>query len=91
MSASKAGLLGLVMAASSTLAGAQEAALRAQRMPFGECLALIDEVADELGSSGVVRAHTGDMQWARIEAADGFVTVICKRADQTVTLLRTAS
>ncbi len=87
----KAGVLGVVLVMLSTAVGAQDRGGRAERMPFDECLTLIDEVADELGSSGMTWQRTRDMHSARVRATDGYVTVICKRADQTVTLLRSAS
>ena len=59
-------------------------------MPFGECLSLIDEVAEELGVAAVDLQRTSDVHSARITAADGHVTVVCRRANQTVTLVRTA-
>ena len=64
---------------------------RMEKMPFDECLALIDEVADELGTTALDVRRTRAVHSARIEAADGHVLLVCSRVDQTVTLTKRAS
>jgi hypothetical protein len=86
----RSGLVGVAAMALLSPAGAQERDGRAERMPFGECLALITEVSEEFGRSGMTLERTADVHAARIKAADGYVHVVCRRADQTVTLSRTA-
>ena len=71
-------------------AAAGERALRSETMPFRDCLALIDEIAAEFGGNAVRIGHTRDGRSARIEAADGVVTLACSRIEETVTLTRSA-
>jgi hypothetical protein len=71
-------------------ASAGDRAFRSERMPFQDCLALIDEVAGEFGSGAMHVERTADLRSARIRAADGVVTLVCSRTDQTVTLTRSA-
>jgi hypothetical protein len=91
MTASISGLLAFaIVVLCSFEASAEDHARRTEKMPFAECLTLIDEVAEELGVDSIDLQRTGDVHSARIAAADGDVMLVCRRADQTVTLLRTA-
>jgi hypothetical protein len=91
MTASLSGLLAIALVAlCSVEAAADGHARRTEKMPFDQCLSLIDEVAEELGVDSIDLQRSGDVHSARITAADGHVMVVCRRADQTVTLLRTA-
>jgi hypothetical protein len=91
MTPSLYGLLAIAtVAVCSTAASAEGHPRRTEKMPFGDCLSLIDEMAEELGVDSVDLQRTSDVHSARITAADGHVLVVCRRADQTVTLLRTA-
>jgi len=78
-----------ILVAFPAIASAEDLAMRAEKMPFQECLALIDEVAGEVGSGAMRLQRTRDLHSARITAADGVVTLVCSRTDQTVTLTRT--
>ena len=75
----------------SAAAAAQDRSVRAEKMPFQECLALIDEVAGEFGPGAMRLQRTKDVHSARILAPDGVVTLVCRRTDQTVTLARGTS
>ena len=47
---------------------------------FADCLAILADVAQEQGVTPVTLVSTADLQVARIEAADGAVTISCDRA-----------
>lgn len=84
-----------LLAAAAAIAGfgpAQaDAPTRSAAMPFSDCLALMQEVADEFGPDAMTVARTRDVHSATIRAADGDVILVCSRTDQTVTLMRTPS
>jgi hypothetical protein len=90
MTASISGLLAIAIVLIFSADASAEHAQRTEKMPFGVCLSLIDEVAEELGVAAIDLQRTSDVHSARITAADGHVTVVCRRANQTVTLVRTA-
>lgn len=79
------------LAAVSLPALGQGPAERTVRMPFHECLSLVSEVAAEFGTGALHVERSADVRSARIRAADGEVTLVCRRTDHTVTLARTRS
>jgi len=58
-------------------------------MPFAECLSIMAEVSHETGTVLATLVSTPDQRTVRIQAADGFVTVSCRRADTSMSLTRT--
>src|SRR5688572_5088498 len=58
-------------------AQAQSGDTRIASMPFGECLSIISEAAQEMDEEPVKLVNTSDVVTARIQASDGFVTVSC--------------
>ena len=80
-----------ILVSLSAAASADDRGLRAEKMPFQDCLALIDEVAGEFGTGARRLQRTRDRHSAQIHASDGIVTLVCSRTDQTVTLSKTAS
>jgi len=63
---------------------AQEANTRVAAMPYSDCLAIIAETAQELGETPVQLVNNDEETTVRINAADGFVTVSCSRANRIV-------
>jgi hypothetical protein len=63
---------------------------RREIMDFSQCLALIDEVAEELGSNPTSLLRTRDVRIIRIDAPDGAVILTCNRVDNTMVLARKA-
>ena len=85
--------LAILSAAFSVLAfgaHAESENSRTTEMPFAECLSIIAEISDEVGEDPVRLVNTGDLQSVRINAEDGFVTVSCSRADNMMTLSKSA-
>ena len=70
---------------------AETAVARTERMAFAACLDLVEEVAEELGSTAENVLDTKDVRVVRIAAADGAVSLSCNRAEGTVKLSRTSS
>ena len=88
-SSSIAMLLGTLMALGlSSAAQAQSADTRIASMPFGECLTIINEAAQEMDEEPVKLVNTSDKVTVRLEAADGFVTVTCERGGDRMTLTK---
>ena len=82
-------LSGLTMAlAFGSAAQAQSADTRIASMPFGDCLAIIDEAAQEMDSEPVKLVSTTDKVTVRLAASDGFVTVSCDRGSARMTLTK---
>ncbi len=79
-----AGIFALV-AAAGAVSGLTSAAVREAAMPYADCLALLDEIAAEEGAVANV-SDTAEGRSARLEAADGIVSVSCNRSAATVTL-----
>ncbi|MCD6071704.1 MAG: hypothetical protein K0R61_1799 [Microvirga sp.] len=69
-------------------AQAQSADTRIASMPFGECLSIISEAAQEMDEEPIKLVNTNDVVTARIQASDGFVTVSCDRSDNKITLTK---
>jgi hypothetical protein len=69
-------------------AQAQSADTRIASMPFGECLSIISEAAQEMDEEPVKLVNTSDVVTARIQASDGFVTVSCDRSANKITLTK---
>jgi hypothetical protein len=69
-------------------AQAQSADTRIASMPFGECLSIISEAAQEMDEEPVKLVNTNDVVTARIQASDGFVTVSCDRSANKITLTK---
>ncbi|MBB3019111.1 hypothetical protein FHR70_002165 [Microvirga lupini] len=69
-------------------AQAQSADTRIASMPFGECLSIISEAAQEMDEQPVKLVNTNDVVTARIQASDGFVTVSCDRSASKITLTK---
>ena len=69
-------------------AQAQTADTRIATMPFGECLSIISEAAQEMDQEPIKLANTSDVVTARIQASDGFVTVSCDRSANKITLTK---
>ena len=67
---------------------AQSADTRIASMPFGECLSIISEAAQEVDEEPVKLISTSDVVTVRINASDGFVTVSCDRAGNKMTLTK---
>ena len=80
------GALGALVAGSAALA--QSADTRIASMPFGECLSIINEAAQEVDEEPVKLVSTSDMVTVRIAASDGFVTVSCDRSANKMTLTK---
>jgi hypothetical protein len=78
------GTLGAVAAGSA----AQSADTRIASMPFGECLSIINEAAQDVDEEPVKLVSTSDVVTVRINASDGFVTVSCDRASSKMTLTK---
>lgn len=76
------GALGIVPG--SVALRAEEANTRVASMPYADCLAIIDETARDLGETPVQLVKNDEETTVRINAADGFVTVSCSRADRIV-------
>lgn len=81
-------LAGTFSMASTGGAQAQSADTRIASMPFGECLSIISEAAQEMDEQPVKLVNTSDVVTARIQASDGFVTVSCDRSDNKITLTK---
>jgi hypothetical protein len=75
-------------AAIGTPAQAQSADTRIASMPFGECLSIISEAAQDMDEEPVNVASTSDVVTVRINASDGFVTVSCDRSDNKMILTK---
>jgi hypothetical protein len=58
----------------------QPTSTRVVSFRFADCLAILADVAQEQGVTPVTLVSTADLQVARIEAADGAVTISCDRA-----------
>jgi hypothetical protein len=69
-------------------AAAQSADTRIASMPFGECLSIINEAAQEVDEEPVKLVSTSDVVTVRINASDGFVTVSCDRNSNKMTLTK---
>ena len=69
-------------------AQAQSADTRIASMPFGECLSIISEAAQEMDEEPIKLVNTSDVVTARIQASDGFVTVSCNRSASKITLTK---
>lgn len=69
---------------------AQGEQTRRETMDFSQCLNLIDEVAEELGSNPTSILRTRDVRIIRIDAPDGAVILTCNRVDNTMVLARKA-
>jgi hypothetical protein len=84
----------LLVASGAFVAGfdahAEPASIRTAAMPFSECLSIIAEVSQDVDEEPVILTSTSDLQIVRINAADGFVTVSCSRADNKMTLTKSA-
>jgi hypothetical protein len=80
------GALSALAAGSAALA--QSADTRIASMPFGECLSIISEAAQEVDEEPVKLVSTSDVVTVRISAADGFVTVSCDRSSSKMTLTK---
>lgn len=78
------GTLGVFAAGSA----AQSADTRIASMPFGECLSIISEAAQDVDEKPVKLVSTSDVVTVRINASDGFVTVSCDRASNKMTLTK---
>ena len=88
-STSTAMLFGTLMALGlGSAAQAQTADTRIASMPFSECLAIIDEAAQEMDGEPVRLVSTNDKVTVRLEASDGFVTVSCDRGSERMTLTK---
>lgn len=70
----------------SLSAQAEEANTRVATMPYSECLAIIAEASSEVGEAPVQLINNEDETSVRINAADGFVTVSCSRANNKMVL-----
>jgi hypothetical protein len=82
-------MLGTLSAlAAGPAALAQSADTRIASMPFGECLSIISEAAQEVDEEPVKLVSTSDVVTVRISAADGFVTVSCDRSSSKMTLTK---
>lgn len=80
------GTLGAIAAGSAAMA--QSADTRIASMPFGECLSIINEAAQEVDEEPVKLVSTSDVVTVRITASDGFVTVSCDRSSNKMTLTK---
>lgn len=80
------GTLGAIAAGSAAMA--QSADTRIASMPFGECLSIINEAAQEVDEEPVKLVSTSDVVTVRITASDGFVTVSCDRSSNNMTLTK---
>lgn len=78
------GTLGALAAGSA----AQSADTRIASMPFGECLSIINEAAQDVDEEPVKLVSTSDVVTVRINASDGFVTVSCDRPNNKMTLTK---
>jgi hypothetical protein len=83
---------GLAALALSCAAGAGAAhagtGSRTESISFGECLALVEEVSDELGVTPVNILRTKDVWVIRVDAVDGAIVITCNRPDSRLTLTR---
>jgi hypothetical protein len=70
------------------VARAQSADTRIASMPYGECLSIINEAAQEMDEEPVKLVSTSDVTTVRLNASDGFVTVSCSRSDNKMTLTK---
>lgn len=61
---------------------------RTETMPFGECISLMEEVAEQLHSNPVTILRTGDVRIVRIDATDGAVILTCNRAENQMVLTK---
>jgi hypothetical protein len=82
------GMIGAVAAGSAVRADG--ASTRIAAIPYGECLSIIDEASREVSEQPINLVNTGDMRVVRINAADGFVTIACSRADNRMILTKSA-
>jgi hypothetical protein len=86
LSAIMLGTLGVF--AAGAVAQAQSADTRIASMPFGECLSIINEAAQDMDEEPVKLVSTSDVVKVRINASDGFVTVSCDRSSNKMTLTK---
>jgi hypothetical protein len=61
---------------------------RTETMPFGQCINLVDDVAEGLRANPVTILRTGDVRIVRIEAPDGVVVLSCNRAENRMVLTK---
>jgi hypothetical protein len=80
------GAFGAFVASSG--AQAQSADTRIAPMPFAECLAIINEAAQDVDEEPIKLVSTNDAVTVRINASDGFVTVSCDRNSNKMTLTK---
>lgn len=76
------------LCAFATGAQAQSADTRIASMPFGECLSIISEAAQDMDEEPVKLVNTSDVVTVRINASDGFVTVSCDRGNSRMMLTK---
>lgn len=82
-------MLAVAMAiAAAPAAVAQDARMRVVTMPYEDCTAIIAEAAQDLDTQPVTLTDTADLTLVRIDAADGAVTVSCRRSDNRMVLSR---
>jgi len=60
--------------------------MRIATVPYDECLAIIAETARDLEEQPVTLAGSADLFLPRITAADGAVTVSCRRSNNRMVL-----
>jgi hypothetical protein len=58
---------------------------RTESVPFGECIALVREVSEELGVAPVNILRTQDVWLTRLDAVDGALMITCSRPDNRLT------
>ncbi len=72
--------LAAVPVETSRPAEVQPTSTRVVSFRFADCLAILADVAKEEGVTPVHLVNTADLRVARMEAADGAVTISCDRA-----------
>jgi hypothetical protein len=74
------------LAVASSTAMAQDARTRVVAMPYDDCTAIIAEAAHDLDTAPVTLTDTADLMLVRIDAADGSVTISCRRSERRMVL-----
>jgi hypothetical protein len=75
-----------IVAGAAAVTGSPAMTSRTVSMTYDACLEILAEAAEEAGSAPVLLSDAANERSIRIEAADGHVTIACRKVDDTLTL-----
>jgi hypothetical protein len=78
-----------IVAGAAAITGMSAGASRTATMPYEDCLEIIAEASRDMEPASLLLRDTASGRTLRIAAADGHVTVACRRDDRTITLTGT--